>query len=394
MLYRQEVNGMGKITPAEFEKLVGAIPLHEYERVIKETDKFLIADINPILLGLFGEVGSIMSASKKYRREKKAYIGYKESVEEEFGDALWYFTALCRRLDVRIADIFEASLSNDCTKIISANDQENSPISQITTSANVDDLDESLLELGYIVAQLLKTRGASPDVREILVGFARIYIQSMQVTGLSFAKVIKRNVQKAFGRFSVPAIDSLPDFDAGFPVEEQLPRHFEIHITQRATGQSYLRWNDVYIGSPLTDNIQDPDGYRFHDVFHLAHAAILHWSPTFRSLIKQKRKSNKIYDEAQDSGRAIVVEEGLTAWLYSYSKGLEYFDGHDSVSFDVLKIIQKFVHGYEVEMCPLKLWEDAILQGYSVFRKIRENDGGIVVGDREKRTLTYRSIGN
>jgi hypothetical protein len=65
--------------------------------------------------------------------------------------------------------------------------------------------------------------------------------------------------------------------------------------------------NGVFIGDPLTDNILDRDGYRFHDVFHFAHASILHWSPTFRALIKHKRKSDPVVDEAQDSGRAIVV---------------------------------------------------------------------------------------
>jgi len=60
----------------------------------------------------------------------------------------------------------------------------------------------------------------------------------------------------------------------------------------------------------------------------------------------------------------------------------------------VLKTIQKFVHGYEVERCPLKLWEDAILQGYAVFRKMKENNGGIVIGDRANRTISYRPIGD
>ena len=45
------------------------------------------------------------------------------------------------------------------------------------------------------------------------------------------------------------------------------------------------------------------------DVFHFAHAAILHWSPTFRALIRHKRKSNPDIDEAQDSGRAIVIDD-------------------------------------------------------------------------------------
>lgn len=374
-------------------ELKSAIPLQEYERIIVETDRFSIEDISPILLGLYGEVGSIMAASKKYRREKKAYPTYKDAVEEEFGDALWYFSALCRRVNCELAGIFDAASNETGIKIVSANDQENAPISQIITSEQVESLDSALIELGYKAAQLLKTQKDSTNVREELIKFARLYLQAMQSTGLSFAKVVKGNLIKTLGRFTIPDKDSLPDFDAAFPEEEQLPRHFEIHITQRKSGRSYLRWNGVFIGSPLTDNIRDPDGYRYHDVFHLAHAAILHWSPTFRALIKQKRKSDPVFDEAQDGGRAIVVEEGLTAWLYSYSKGLDYFEGHDSVSFDALKTIQKFVHGYEVDKCPLKLWEDAILQGYSVFRQVRKNSGGIVIGDRDNRKISYRAIG-
>lgn len=384
---------MVTIKTDNLDELKGAIPLQEYERVIVETDRFSIEDINPILLGLYGEVGSIMAASKKYRREKKAYPTCKDAVEEEFGDALWYFSALCRRVNVELAGVFEAASNETGIKIISANDQENAPISQIITSAQAESLDSALIELGYMAAQLLKTKNDSTNVREELIHFARLYLQAIQSTDLSFAKVVKGNLIKTFGRFTIPDKNSLPDFDAAFPEEEQLPRHFEIHITQRKSGQSYLRWNGVFIGSPLTDNIRDPDGYRFHDVFHLAHAAILHWSPTFRALIKQKRKSDPVFDEAQDGGRAIVVEEGLTAWLYSYSKGLDYFEGHDSVSFDALKTIQKFVHGYEVEKCPLKLWEDAILQGYSVFRQVRKNNGGIIIGDRENRKISYRPIG-
>ena len=84
-----------------------------------------------------------------------------------------------------------------------------------------------------------------------------------------------------------PDFNSLPTFDDAFPNEEQLPRHFEIGISERKSGQSYLQWNGVFVGDPLTDNITDRDGYRFHDVFHFSYAAILHWSPTFRSLIKQ-----------------------------------------------------------------------------------------------------------
>ena len=148
----------------------------------------------------------------------------------------------------------------------------------------------------------------------------------------------------------------------------------------------------MFIGDPLTDNIADLDGYRFHDVFHLAHAAILHWSPVVRALIKHKRKSKPEYDENQDSGRAIVVEEGLTAWLFSKAKELDFFEGHNRVSLGILKTVNEFVVGYEVSKCPLKLWERAILDGYTVFRQLKAAQGGWIVGNRENRTIHYEPL--
>ena len=46
----------------------------------------------------------------------------------------------------------------------------------------------------------------------------------------------------------------------------------------------------------------------------------------------------------------------------------------------------------KVDQCPLKLWERAILQGYSVFRRVHANSGGIVVGDRHRRTISYEGV--
>ena len=98
-------------------------------------------------------------------------------------------------------------------------------------------------------------------------------------------------------------------------------------------------------------------------------------------------------DETQDSGRAIVVEEGLSAFIFSRAKTLALFEGQRSVSFDLLKTVKQFVDGYEVDACPLKLWEDAILQGYDVFRRVSRNEGGIVRGDRTHRRVEYRPFG-
>jgi len=367
--------------------------LREYTEAIAPTDRLPQDDLRPVLLGLFGEVGSIMATAKKHRREKEAYAEYQHAVNEEFGDALWYFATLCRRLGLGIDDTFSnATTAKGYSKGLAASDRHDGPVSQISSIDDLPSLDETLLKLGEAAASLLGVNGPDEQTQKLLRAFSNQYLLALQAAHVTFSQCVRANITKARGRFLDPDPVLLPTFDEDFAEEERLPRHFEIRITQRKSGQSYLQWNGVFIGDPLTDNILNPDGYRFHDVFHFAHAAILHWSPTFRALIKQKRKSARLVDETQDGGRAIVVEEGLTAWIFSRAKNLNFFEGHTSISFDLLKTVHQFVRGYEVEACPLKLWERAILDGYEVFRQVRDNNGGIVVGDRDARTIDYRPI--
>ena len=370
-----------------------SILLTDYMSQVAPTDQLEANDLQPVLLGLFGEVGSIMSTAKKFHREKEAYVGYRHAVEEEFGDALWYFAALCRRLNVPMDEILAAAASGSgYASSVAANDLISSPISHVATPLAAPELDPALLQLGEAAASLFTVNSPQVDPRSGLTTFADRYLRALKAARVTFAEVVRMNLVKTVGRFSPPDYPNLPDFDRDFKPEEQLPRKFEITIDQRTSGRSYLRMNGVFIGDPLTDNILDQDGYRFHDVFHFAHAAILHWSPTFRALIKHKRKSNPKVDEAQDGGRAVVVEEGLSAWIFARSKELNYFEGQKRLSFDLLKTVQQFVAGYEVEACPLSLWEIAILRGYDVFRQVKSNLGGTIVCDRAARTVEYRAL--
>lgn len=366
--------------------------LRDYREKIALTDKLPQNDFRPVLLGLFGEVGSIMATAKKLHREQKAYAGYQYAAEEEFGDALWYFTVLCKRLGLYVEDILlETQNGTKYGEIVAVANLAGAPISDALQLRTLSSLDGTLLNLGESAAALFQINHSRENVEGLLRSFAFSYEQALQSAQVAFDQVVYKNAEKTCGRFLDRAPSLLPVFDQTFEKEERLPEHFEITITQRKSGQCYLQWNGVFIGEPLTDNILDPDGYRFHDIFHFAHAAILHWSPTFRALIKQKRKSDPKIDEAQDGGRAIVVEEGLTAWIFARAKELNFFERQDSLSFDLLKGVQQFVRGYEVEACPLKLWETAILRGYEVFRKVRDNNGGIVIGNRITRSISYVS---
>ncbi|MGE8670238.1 MAG: nucleoside triphosphate pyrophosphohydrolase family protein [Achromobacter mucicolens] len=364
----------------------GSISLSEYAQVIAPTDVLDQHDLRPVLLGLYGEVGGIMATAKKHKRDGERFPGYVRAAREEFGDALWYLAALCRRLDIDFEGLFaEASTSNGCRTISIASDMAGGVCATIALPASVADLDARLFQLGRSAAALLVQ---TPD-RLSLLSFTRDYLDALHGTRLTFSEVVRGNLAKARSAFVEPDPGDLVDFDKDFCVEEQLPRVFAVRIQQRPSGKSYLQWNGVFIGDPLTDNIGDPDGYRFHDVFHLSYAAILHWSPVVRALIKHKRKSVQSYDEEQDSGRAIVVEEGVTAWLFTQAKELAFFEGQTRVSLGLLKSVGDFVRGYEVDRCPLKLWERAIIQGYDVFRKVRASQGGWIVGDRAMRTVRY-----
>lgn len=370
-----------------------SIRLSEYSREIEPTDKLPVDDLKPVLLGLFGEVGGIMATAKKLHREPTAFVGYHKAVVEEFGDTLWYFATLCRRLGFSLeAVLAEVTNGAGYSSVTIASDLPDGPISHVASAMAPHSLDDTLLKLGEAAAALMSVADNSKQSAGLIHQFGDCYIQALQVSGVIFADVVHTNLRKAKGRFLEPDPATLPVFDDQFLDEERLPSEFEIEISQRRSGQSYLRWNGVFIGDPLTDNILDPDGYRFHDVFHFAHAAILHWSPVMRALVKQKRKSDRKIDEAQDGGRAIVVEEGLTAWIFSRAKELDFFEGQNSVAFDLLKTVGEFVRGYEVADCPLKLWERAILDGYAVFRQVRQNNGGVVIGNRNTREIRYRPL--
>ena len=368
----------------------GSILLSRYAEDIAATDVLDPADIRSVQHGLFGEVGGIMSTAKKNVRDGSLFPEYQRAAEEEFGDALWYLAALCRRCAVRLDVLFERAMADGRYGVaLAASDLADGPVATVAVPKASPELDATLAALGQATAELLH---GTPSV-EALTQFAKFYLDALQATGLKFAHVVQTNLHKARGAFLEPDPSDLINFDAAFGEEEQLPTTFKIRIDERSTGKSYLQWNGVFIGDPLTDNIADADGYRFHDVFHLANAAILHWSPVVRALIKHKRKSRGKYDEEEDGGRAIVVEEGLTAWLFARAKHLSYYEGHSRVSLGTLKTVHEFVAGYEVEQCPPKLWERSILQGYDVFRKVRDARGGWVIGNRETRTLTYAPLG-
>ncbi len=111
-----------------------------------------------------------------------------------------------------------------------------------------------------------------------------------------------------------------------------------------------------------------------------------------RSLLKCKRKSDPLVDEHEDGARARIIEEAVSAIVFSRAKEMKYYDGIDHVDYDLLKAIQEFVQGFEVASVPLWQWETAVLEGYGVFRSLRDHGRGHVTLDMNRRELLYREL--
>lgn len=216
--------------------------------------------------------------------------------------------------------------------------------------------------------------------------------------GLDLNQIAERNLQKTQARWGSADQDGLlfepkaHAFDAAFPEHERFPRRFVADFRpwiENGAEKTRVFVDGKQMGDPLTDNAHTPDGYRFHDVFHLACAAVLGWSPVIRKHLERKRRSDLKIDEVEDGGRAIVTEEGISALVFAYARDHKSLEGVKSVDYDLLKAIRIMTSSFEVAVCTTGEWERAILMGYEVWKQVEQNQGGKVELDLDKRTITY-----
>lgn len=210
-------------------------------------------------------------------------------------------------------------------------------------------------------------------------------------TGLNLEDVAQKNLDKANGRWGHGDTSALV-FDEDFPEQERLPRKFEVSLVKVIVeGKVKIRMlmNGTQVGDDLTDNADDPDGYRFHDVFHLAYIAVLGWSPVIRSLMKRKRKSKPNIDEVQDGGRAQVIDEAVAALVFDYAKEHRWLEGVTELDYKLLRTVKGVTSLLEVKERSPGEWQKAILLGFEVWRKVLRANGGRLAIDQDSRSIIY-----
>lgn len=281
-----------------------------YEKFVQDTDAR--RDISVSVLGLFGEIGSISTITKKIWRDSKGrptkwdIKKKRNDIASEIGDCLWYLTSTAQNLapPLSLSEIAKANL------------------------------------------------------------------------------ILTQDRWKRKGR---------PIDDRRYSTEERFPRRLSIKFLQRG-GVTLMRCGSINIGDRLTDNARNDDGYRYHDAFHLAYMAVMGWSPVMRALLKCKRKTDKKIDEVEDGARAAIIEEAVAITIYNDARAHDFFRGKKRVDMKILDAARNMTQELEVNKCTAALWEKAILEGFKIFRALKNNGGGRVVLDLDKQTIRYFSI--
>jgi NTP pyrophosphatase (non-canonical NTP hydrolase) len=203
---------------------------------------------------------------------------------------------------------------------------------------------------------------------------------------LSLSEIASKNLHKVNERWPVPGKQDelFSNFDGEFPPSEQLPRSLTIRVYEadaKGKAQMQIHPNGELIGDTLTDNAYDDDGYRFHDVMHLANMAVLGWSPVMRELLGKKRKSQSKIDEVEDGARAAILEELIVAFVYSNATERRYYEGIRHVDTEMLSTIKRIVGHLEVRVRKTRDWERAILKGYAAFRHLLKHREAVLEVD-------------
>ncbi|MGQ3263461.1 MazG nucleotide pyrophosphohydrolase domain-containing protein [Phenylobacterium sp.] len=425
-----------------------------YDSFVGETDLSIDLDaaqrFDIAAYGLAGEVGSVVAAIKKRLLaggSSDALPQADAEIVEELGDVMWYCFSLARAANPnRPANIFALDISNLRRELTSVNPRLDK-ISRVLDRDKLSDFINNsksfsrrarkmefedyqklafltartegrtlarvcLAVLWQLSAQLLRHK--LPQIeRELnvalvdrpvndLLGEIAWHVAALATLfGLRLSQVAEANMKKVTQRWQRTTVTPL--HDEGQKPNEQFPRRFEVAFVSLGPGRSRMYLDGrSRLGDDLTDNSYDEDGYRYHDVMHLANVAKLGWSPVLRSLMGRKRKSDPIVDEVEDGARARIVEEAVIKAIHSEGERLaslrygpdtvgtnRLFRSGADISFNFLKFVTSFVADLEVEKNRYSEWEAAIVEGYDLFDKLSREGQGTVAVDLDNRSLTF-----
>jgi NTP pyrophosphatase (non-canonical NTP hydrolase) len=208
--------------------------------------------------------------------------------------------------------------------------------------------------------------------------------------GLSLSEVADANLLKTQYLFS----GDDQSFEEKAPPEQRFPRRASYEFVDQGD-KVMIRSGGKEFGDPLDDNAHHPDGYKFHDVFHLGYMTRLGWSPVTRALLRLKRKFDPDIDRVEDGARAVFLEEGLAVFVFNQNKqtgdGVSSFADRRNIPFTIMSAIKTITQGLEVSRRDVTAWRDAIAMGFQMFDKLIEHNGGTVTCDLDAKKMHFEA---
>ena len=209
------------------------------------------------------------------------------------------------------------------------------------------------------------------------------YISSIaSIHKLKLSDIAAENLRKSSSLFNE---GNTPRFDQQFPPNEQLPRSLTVDFKlDPKTGRSEMIIDGQRVGDALSDNTNEEDYYRFHDIFHLCFMTFLGWSPVMRRVLKLKRRSDKKVDENEDGARAAITEEAISAIVFNVAEDNDFFRDIRSIPFSLLKTVASLASKFEIKDATLKQWQQAIWHACKIYGELVANKGGTVELDMDE----------
>ena len=400
------------------------------------------------IYGLASEVGSVVAAIKKRLLAgggKATWNVPDQEIIDELGDVIWYCFSLARianpakpinifALDIanlkqelsaenaRAIDIARVLPESNRTAFLQAAEafprrtremefEDYQKLAFLTARTQGRELAQVCLAVlwqltaqlfrHYLPATELRLNQALSDkpINDVLGEIAWHISALASIFSLKLSDVAAANMAKVSKRWDASIT---PLHDEEFPLNERFPRRFEIAFVSLGAGRSRMYLDGQRLGDDLTDNAYEEDGYRFHDVMHVALVAKLGWSPVLRSLMGRKRKSLARIDEVEDGARARIVEEAVIKAIHAEGERLAVLRGdglpgeplrlfptRGEIGYGFLKFISTFVSDLEVAKNAFPEWESAIMEGFQIFDQLRRTGGGTIKVDLTARSLSF-----
>jgi NTP pyrophosphatase (non-canonical NTP hydrolase) len=305
--------------------------------------------LNAALFGLGSETGSLMDIRKKLLTGDLGIDVAREELKQELGDLLWYVSRVATAIDLNLETI---------------------------ASENLERAGRMWRHSAAELRELPELDNGVPGER-----FPR------HIRFLFEESELEEN-GKTIKRADITLVEANHNDYPDGPVPVLGPAGEPLFD---ANGNPKTRGYEVgaKLGAQLDDNSKRVNGYRYHDAIHMAFMTMLHWSPTMRSLMNIKRKSQPEKDAYEESARPIFLEEGLAAVLAALAPRRLQFGTFASIDGDVLTAVNACTKNLESSEVPDWAWRHTIVAAFGVMGDLEAHGGGYVVADLEARMLTF-----